>query len=217
MNQTTHTARLARTLCTLACSLWLGACGHTPRPAPGTPQPTDAQALAPSAPTEQPATTPDPSLLSGQWAGRLSLKLGAWQGQSASGITLAFDLNSQAQQGVLDLSTALGTQVARLRWRLDGALTTAELDTADGSSRFDSLETLSQAVLGEALPLQALSHWLSGQPAPWLPHTPGLPPGQFEQAGWRVDASELPRGRLNLERPASDTQRGVTLRVRLDL
>ncbi len=217
MNRSHRPAGLNSTLYALACCLWLGACSHTPGPPPVASLPASDPAQASTFPEEQPASAVAPSLLAGQWAGRLSLKLGPWEGQSASGITLAFDLNSQAQQGVLDLSTALGTQVARLRWRLDGPQTTAELDTAEGLRRFDSLDALSQAVLGEALPLQALPHWLSGQPAPWLPHTPGQRIGQFEQTGWLIDASELPRGRLNLERTASDTQRGVTLRVRLDL
>jgi outer membrane lipoprotein LolB len=158
-----------------------------------------------------------PQALNGQWAGRLSLKLGPWQDQSASGITLAFDLRSQPETGALDLSTALGTQLARLSWQQQGDMLQAELETSEGKRQFGSLEALSQSVLGEALPLQALPHWLSGLPAPWLPHTPGTSAGQFEQAGWQIDASELNRGRLNLDRPASSMQRSVTLRVRLDL
>lgn len=205
-------------LAALACSLWLGACGHTPATTTGhTPAGTDPGASEAHPVAAVPGSAQTAQLKVGQWAGRLSLKLGAWQDLSASGITLAFDLQSQPQQGVLDLSTALGTQVARLRWQLEGTQPQAELETAEGTRRFDNLDALSQSVLGEALPLQALPHWLSGQPAPWLAHTPGLTPGQFEQVGWQVDASELPRGRLNLERTASDVQRGVTLRVRLDL
>ena len=88
----------------LTASLCLSACTHTPQP------PELAQ--APSA--EQPS----PPALVGRWDGRLSLKLGALGELPASGVTLTFDLDLQTTHGVLDLSTAMGTQIARLTWHL---------------------------------------------------------------------------------------------------
>ena len=205
---------LSGPLAAVACAM-LTACAHTPSPEGS----ADPHAV-PAAQTDSPSTAATdalPTSATGQWGGRLSLKLAPWQGQSASGITLAFDLRSQAEGGTLDLSTALGTQVARLTWQQQGAQLVSELETSEGRRQFGSLEELSQSVLGEALPLQALPHWLSGQPAPQWPHSPGPQAGQFTQQGWQVDASELPRGRLNLDRAANVAQRGVTLRVRLDL
>ena len=201
----------------------VAACAHTPPPqasaeAPAAPSVhADAASTASASTGAAPVTSPPPSSASGQWGGRLSLKLAPWQGQSASGITLAFDLRSQPDGGTLDLSTALGTQVARLTWQQQGDQLVSELETSEGRRQFGSLEELSQSALGEALPLQALPHWLSGQPAPHWPHSAGPQAGQFTQQGWQIDASELQRGRLNLDRAASPTQRGVTLRVRLDL
>lgn len=193
----------------------LAACAHKPSPEGSAATHTASAALTDSPPTV--VTDTGSSSATGQWGGRLSLKLAPWQGQSASGITLAFDLRSQAEGGTLDLSTALGTQVARLTWLQQGEQLVSELETSEGRRQFGSLEELSQSVLGEALPLQALPHWLRGQPAPQWPHSAGPQAGQFTQQGWQVDASELPRGRLNLDRAASVAQRGVTLRVRLDL
>ena len=149
---------LSRLLTALACAM-MAACAHTPPP-----DSSAATPAAPSAPSAQADAAP--AAATGQWGGRLSLKLSPWQGQSASGITLAFDLRSHTDGGTLDLSTALGTQVARLTWQQQGEQLVSELETSEGRRQFGSLEELSQSVLGEALPLQALPTGSVANPPP---------------------------------------------------
>lgn len=182
-----------------------------------TPATTPAPQSLPDAPLTTPETPASPTqALRGQWDGRLSLKLAAFGGEAASGVTLAFELEVQGQAGTLNLSTPMGTRVAAVRWQPGRA--GALLETSEGLQQFDSLDSLTRQVLGEALPLDAMLHWLNGQPAPALPlQQPTAAPGTFVQAGWQVDASRLSEGRLEATRPGTDHERGVTLRLRLDL
>lgn len=154
----------------------------------------------------------------GRWSGHLSLKLAPFGADGAKGASLSFDLQGQARQGALDLSTPLGTLVASVRW----TPSQAALHTSDGQATYASLDELITQVLGEPLPVQALMSWLTGQPDAGQPFI-ALPPeaGQtaspgFEQAGWRVDTTALPEGILSAQRPGNDRQRGATLRLRLD-
>jgi len=162
--------------------------------------------------------------VTGQWAGRLSLKLGAFGAATASGSQMAFELDVKDDQGTLALATPLGTRMAMVRWQApaSGGPVQAQLETSEGARGFASLEDLTQQLLGEALPLQAMLHWLQGHPAPDLPFEApaGQNPsesGHFLQAGWRVDASEIRHGRLNAQREETPAHRSVTLRLRLDL
>jgi outer membrane lipoprotein LolB len=162
--------------------------------------------------------------MTGQWEGRLSLKLGAFGQASSAGSQMAFELDVKDNQGTLSLSTPLGTRMAMVRWQAQGepGQAIAQLETSDGIQVFDSLEGLTQQLLGEALPLQAMLHWLKGHPSPALPYEPGegQPPSEprsFTQSGWLVDATALQEGRLNAFRAETTTQRSVTLRLRLDL
>jgi outer membrane lipoprotein LolB len=175
------------------------------------------------------ATPPQPAneafaTVTGQWEGRLSLKLGAFGREPSSGSQMAFELDVKNDQGTLALSTPLGTRMAMVRWQAHaaGGPVQAQLETSDGTQAFASLEDLTQQLLGEALPLQAMLHWLQGHPAPGLPfETPvgqnPSAPSTFMQAGWQVDASELSHGRLNAQREEAPAHRSVTLRLRLDL
>jgi outer membrane lipoprotein LolB len=181
-----------------------------------------ASAKDPSESSPPPA--PASASVTGQWEGRLSLKLGAFGQASSTGSQMAFELDVRNDQGTLSLSTPLGTRMAMVRWQAPGApdQTTAQLETSDGIQAFDSLEGLTQQLLGEALPLQAMLHWLQGHPSPMLPFEPGegqspRAPRAFTQAGWQVDATDLQEGKLNAFRTETATQRSVTLRLRLDL
>lgn len=221
----------------LACTVVLGlhGCASMPDESPRegssatSALPPEAKASAEaSTATEPPSTVTQPvapqAPVTGQWEGRLSLKLGAFGQASSSGSQMAFELDVKGDQGTLSLSTPLGTRMAMVRWQagLTPSSTLAQLETADGTQAFDSLQDLTQQLLGEALPLQAMLHWLQGHPSPDLPfvalagQNPETP-RHFVQAGWRVDASELNHGRLDAQREASSTQRSVTLRLRLDL
>jgi outer membrane lipoprotein LolB len=154
------------------------------------------------------ATAPDQQVLQGQ----LSIKLQAFQGLEAKGVSLGFFFNGNDQGGQLDLMTPLGSQVALVRWTPSDAW----LQTDKGDRHFDSLGELSEQVLGEPLPLAALMHWVQGRPAPDLPAPTNTTAQSFEQSGWRIDTTDIAVGKLNAQRPASAQQRGITVRIRLD-
>lgn len=163
------------------------------------------------------ANSPAPILqarYSGPWDGRMSLKLAAFGKEAAKGVQVTFSLDGTPARGTLDLSTPLGTRMASVQWHERMAV----LRTSDGEQPFDSLDELTRHVLGEALPIPALMAWLEGVPAAdqaWL----GQPEGnrqQFTQAGWQVDLRERDSGYIDAQRPASPSQRGVTLRVRIE-
>jgi outer membrane lipoprotein LolB len=216
---------------TCALLLSLAACATAPQDTNDSQVDTQVDATppavlanAPEAPAPAPAPAPTSTAVTGQWEGRLSLKLGAFGQASSAGSQMAFELDVKNDLGTLSLSTPLGTRMAMVRWQAQAApgQTTAQLETSDGIQAFDSLEGLTQQLLGEALPLQAMLHWLQGHPSPALPFEPseGQPanePRSFTQAGWQVDASALQEGRLNAFRAETATQRSVTLRLRLDL
>ncbi len=195
--------------CGVMCSALLG-CATSTNATSGVPMPADAAAVT----SEAPAHLTQP--ISGQWDGRLSLKLAAFGSEKAAGLTMAFELEVQGQTGTLNLSTPMGTRVAAVHWQT--GQTGARLETSEGSQQFDSLDELTSQILGESLPLDAMLYWLHGRPAPALPYEPlAATPGVFAQAGWQVDATHLNEGRLDATRPGTDTHRGVTLRLRLDL
>jgi outer membrane lipoprotein LolB len=186
-----------------------------------------ATAIEPLPPSQgisaQPTELATPTV-TGQWEGRLSLKLGAFGPAPASGSQMAFELDVKRNDGTLALATPLGTRMAMVRWKAAAEATTvhAQLETSEGIQAFSSLEDLTQQLLGEALPLQAMLHWMQGHPAPGLTFEAAAgqnpaTPNTFKQAGWLVDASELAHGRLNAQREESPLQRSVTLRLRFDL
>lgn len=109
------------------------------------------------------------------WQGRLALKVYSVPVQALSA---DFDLQGDASQGSLTLSTPLGTTLARMQW--DGAAATLH---SQGQVRaFASLAEMAQQLTGTALPVSSLFAWLRGQ-AEAAP-------------GWEVDLSDLPHGRL---------------------
>jgi outer membrane lipoprotein LolB len=214
-------------MATGALFLSLAACATAPQDTNDSQVDTQVDATPPAAlaiAPEAPATAPTSTAVTGQWEGRLSLKLGAFGQASSAGSQMAFELDVKNDLGTLSLSTPLGTRMAMVRWQAQAVpgQATAQLETSDGVQAFDSLEGLTQQLLGEALPLQAMLHWLQGHPSPALPFEPseGQPanaPRAFTQAGWQVDATALQEGRLNAFRAETATQRSVTLRLRLDL
>ena len=142
------------------------------------------------------------------WAGRLGWQVAASPGQPAQQASAGFELRGSVHQGSLELSTPLGTLIARAHWQPEGA----ELRTPDGSRRFEDLTALSRAAFGgEEVPLQALFDWLRGRPSAQAPHEVRGP--GFEQLGWSVDVSALTRGVLTAVRAAEPK---VTLRIRLE-
>lgn len=227
----------------IACATWLCGCAsfraesraEGTRPAAQAESTMTAASASASAPAPglPPAPPPAPADLS--WQGQLSIKLQAFGDVPAKGVSFGFFFSGRPQAGQLDLMTPLGSQLAQVGWGPTGAwvrrsgsangnpppdfgpdLSGRPAPASDDTERFDSIDALSERLLGEALPLETLMHWLQGRPDPNLPSAPD-PQGQgsFEQGGWHVDARELPR-RLQASRPASERLRGVQIKVHLD-
>ena len=183
----------------LACTV--GACTHiaaVPHPPVDTSEAADAQ-------------TSD-ALARVALQGQLSIKLLAWQDLPARGLSLGFFFSGNADRGVLDLMSPLGTLTAQVGWQADEAWVVHQ----QGRQSFRDLDELTQRTLGEALPLRSLVHWMQGNPDPTLPSTDTDQAGVFEQAGWRINASELANQRIQATRAASEEQRAIQIKVYID-
>lgn len=144
--------------------------------------------------------------------GQLSIKLEAWQGLPAKGLSLGFFFSGHQDQGLLDLLTPLGTLMAQVGWQADQAWVVDQ----EGRRDYADLGELSQDTLGEPLPLRSLVHWMQGKPNPQVPHTQGERAGVFEQDGWQIDAREWASQRVEARRTASQQQRAIYIKVYLD-
>ncbi len=144
--------------------------------------------------------------------GQLSVKLEAFGDQPAKGLSLGFFFNGRASEGDMDLMTLMGSQVAKLHWSTQHA----ELTDGQGPHRYHSLATLSEAALGEALPLDTLIYWMQGHADPALPVTAGSEPDTFVQLGWLIDTRQMDEKKLSASRAATSTLRGVRIKVYLD-
>ena len=110
-----------------------------------------------------------------RWSGRLGLVIASDPPQQ---FHAGFDLTGDEQRGELSLSSPLGSILAVLQWRPGQAVL-----LQDGQTHpYPSVDALAAAVTGTAVPLRALFAWLRGVPE--------------EVAGWHVDLSGLPGGRL---------------------
>ena len=118
---------------------------------------------------------PPPDNMAQSWSGRLGLVIASEPPQQ---FHAGFELTGDAQRGELRLSTPLGSVLAELKWRPGEAL----LVQNDQTLAYPSVDALSAAVTGTAVPLRALFAWLRGVPE--------------EVPGWRADLSGLPDGRL---------------------
>ncbi|MEX8519872.1 MAG: lipoprotein insertase outer membrane protein LolB [Leptothrix sp. (in: b-proteobacteria)] len=107
------------------------------------------------------------------------------EGDSSRSFSADFELQGTADTGRLQLSSALGTSLARAQWT-PGQI---HLQTTDGSYRFADLESLAVEALGEPIPLAALIDWLQARPWPAAPSAmldAGQPAKGFSQLGWDV-------------------------------
>ena len=99
------------------------------------------------------ATVPPPALgPSDSLAGRMTVKVDATPTSEARNVSAVFDLQGNAQQGRLDLSTPLGTILAQARWAPGSVV----LANSQGETRYTDLDALTREVLGESLPVAAL-------------------------------------------------------------
>ena len=168
-----------------------------------------ASVAPPAAPTP---TAPDPLVRS--YAGRLAVQV---EGDAARSFSAGFDLQGTDARGQLALISPIGTQVGRAVWEPGTVL----WQSADGERRFDSLDTLAEEMLGEAVPLAALFDWMAGRPWGARPSRPLMPeegaiasaPG-FRQLGWTVQTGHASDGLIVAQRrlPAPT----LTVRIKLD-
>lgn len=142
---------------------------------------------------------------------RLSGRLSVQVSGRKDGGNAAFELLGSPDSGRLELSTPLGSLVARARWSRAEVL----LQTPQEERRYEDLDALTREMLGEAVPVAALFDWLRGRPWPKTQSQPLDAPAQgFAQLGWQIDLSRFDKdGLIVATRPAEPA---VTLRARLD-
>jgi len=163
-----------------------------------------AAALAGCATPGRPVDASAPTI-----SGRLSVQVEAHNGAPARSVSADFDLAGNAEQGELQLATALGTVMAQARWRPGEVW----LKSSDGERRFATLAALADEVLGEPIPLHAMFSWLRGRPWEGAPSQPLPPAAQgFEQLGWTVNLERWAEGQLSARRSAAPA---VTVKARL--
>jgi outer membrane lipoprotein LolB len=158
------------------------------------------------------ATTPAPQPAGGEsLAGRMTVRVDATGASEARNVTATFDLQGSPQQGRLDLSTPLGTVLARARW----APGKVALVTSQGETQFASLDELTREVLGESLPVAALFDWLRGRPWNGAPSQATAAPAEpgFRQLGWVVSLARFEEGWIAARRDQAPV---VTVRAKLD-
>jgi len=143
-------------------------------------------------------------------SGRLVVQVAGDSAGTAQGGNALFDLSGNPVAGQLELSTPLGSLVARAFWQ-DGDV---RLQTPREERRFEDMDALTRELLGEAIPVPALFYWLRGEPWPQR-HSHRLSSGQegFEQFGWEVDTSQFADGLIVAKRAAAPS---ITLRARIE-
>ena len=144
-------------------------------------------------------------------SGRLAVRVDASAATPAQSVSAAFELRGDAGRGRLDLSTPLGSVFAQARWAPGSVL----LVTPQGDTRFDDLDALTRAVLGESLPIAALFDWLRGRPWSGAASTPSVAPAEpgFEQLGWVVNLARFDEAQVAARRERAPA---VTVRAKLD-
>jgi outer membrane lipoprotein LolB len=148
---------------------------------------------------------PGPDFSGERLQGRLSI-----QSDTGSSGSSAFELLGNADAGQLELSTPLGSLVARASWSAGSVL----LETPHEQRRFNSLDELGQELLGEPIPVAALFDWLRARPWPPSAAAPLPAPSRgFTQLGWRIELDRFVDGLIVARRLAAPA---LTLRVRLN-
>lgn len=147
-------------------------------------------------------------------SGRLALVVAATPEQPARQFNAQFLLAGNAQQGRLELSSALGWTLATAQWEPGRVV----LTTPQEQVVVSDLPTLAERTLGERLPLAAVFEWLRGRAWTQAPHliTQGNPehPVTFEQLGWAVDLRRFAQGALTAKREGTP---GITLQARWEV
>ena len=156
--------------------------------------------------------TPPPQAPEGETvSGRLSVKVDADGTQPARSVSAGFELIGAGDRGRLNLTSPLGTVVARADW----SPRDVRLITSDGETRYVDLDTLTREMLGESLPVAALFDWLRGRPWAGAPSQATVPPAEagFDQLGWSVRLGRFDEGWVTALRTRAPQ---VTVRARVE-
>jgi outer membrane lipoprotein LolB len=124
------------------------------------------------------------------WSGRLALTVTEEPPQHFSAL---FELVGHPEAGEIRLTSPFGQLIGIARWSADEA----ELIRGHERQRYRSMDELTAALTGTALPLTPLFQWLRGQ--------------AVELQGWQADLSQLAEGRLSARR--MQPQPAVQLRI----
>ena len=117
----------------------------------------------------------NPATDTGYWSGRMSVQVQSAPPQSTSG---SFELSGNAANGALVLLTPLGNIAARVQW----SATKASITQGNQTRQADSLDALTQDLLGANLPISALFDWLNGHAT--------------QAQGWTADLSAHASGKI---------------------
>lgn len=164
----------------------------------------------PKAPADAAPVPSDSPRLTGRFG--LTVPAGAGGQPRGQSVNASFELLGDARRGQLEMSTPMGSLVARVSWQPG----LAHLRTPDVERTYDDVDALTQELLGEALPVQALFDWLQGRP--W-PLAPAVQRGDeaFEQLGWRVDLRRFQERLIAAQRLSpTGAEPLATLRLKLD-
>jgi outer membrane lipoprotein LolB len=140
-------------------------------------------------------------------SGKLSVRVDATATTPARSESGNFELKGTPEAGQLNLFTPLGTVLAQARW----AGQRAWLATSQGETAYPDLDSLTQEMLGERLPVAALFDWLRGRPWPGAPSR--AVEGGFEQLGWSIDLARFGEGWVAAKRTQAPA---VLVRARVD-
>lgn len=113
------------------------------------------------------------------WSGRLALKVESDPPQSFSA---GFDLRGSATAGELQLTSPLGTTLAKVFWQPGRA----ELQQGSRTLRRQNLDDLASEMGETSLPVSALFSWLQGE--------------SVVVSGWQADLSRQAEGKISAHR-----------------
>lgn len=142
-------------------------------------------------------------------SGKLSVRVDATDAAPARSESGNFELKGTPEAGQLNLSSPLGTVIAQARWSGQRAW----LATSQGETAYPDLDTLTQEMLGERLPVAALFDWLRGRPWPGAASRPHDSGAGFEQLGWAVDLARFGEGWISARRAQAPA---VLVRAKVD-
>lgn len=164
------------------------------------------------------ATTP-PTPADRSYTGRFSATTAL--GEHRDSVSGRFTLEIRGQQQVLELSSPLGTTVARIEIEPGGARATgAQMREVRGPDA----DAITEQLLGWPLPVSGLTDWIEGRPTPHRSARVERDAGRvvlIEQDGWIIrlpeyfDSTARPR-RLVLERAPLANAPAVILRLVVD-